>query len=313
MMTPAQPYVCVIGAASVDLAGRSAGLLRAQESNPGQLHVSWGGVGRNIAENLARLKAPVHLITVLGDDTWGQQLARHARATGIHLHASIIKDGTTPAYLSISDRQGEMALAIAAMDLLEHLTVDVVRAHQDLIGNADCCVIDTNLPPRLIGFLLQQFPATFFCADLVSIAKADRIRPWLGRFSMIKPNRAEAGRLSGIRSTGATGLQDCASYFLAQGVGQVFISLGREGLFYADATTSGCVRVQQDIEALSTTGAGDAMMAALLYSRLRRLSLEESAYHAVAASLIAVRHLDAVNPHMGPAELRALKEKIQHD
>lgn len=313
MVSPAEPYVCVIGAASVDLAGRSAGLLRAQESNPGQLHVSWGGVGRNIAENLARLQAPVHLITVLGDDAWGQQLARHARATGIHLHDHIVKDGATPAYLSISDRHGEMAMAIAAMDLLQQLTVDVVRAHQDLIRNADCCVIDTNLPQDLIAFLLQEFPATFFCADLVSIAKADRIRPWLGHFSMIKPNRAEAGHLSGIRSAGAAGLQEYAAYFLARGVGQVFISLGREGLFYADATGSGSVRVQQDIEALSTTGAGDAMMAALLYARLRRLSLEESAYHAVAASLIAMRHLDAVNPQMDPAVLHALKEKIQHD
>lgn len=312
-MAQAEPYVCVIGAASVDLAGRSTATLRAQESNPGRLHVSWGGVGRNIAENLARLQVPVHLITVLGDDAYGRQLAWHARATGIHLHAHIIKDGTTPAYLSISDRQGEMALAIAAMDLLEQLTVDLLRAHQDLIRNADCCVIDTNLPRELIGFLLQQFPASFFCADLVSSAKADKIRPWLGRFNMIKPNRAEAGHLSGINPSGAVGLRDCASYFLAQGVGQVFISLGREGLFFADANTSGSVRVKQDIEALSTTGAGDAMMAALLYSRLRRLSLEESAYHAVAASLIALRHLDAVNPQMCPAELRALKEKIQHD
>jgi pseudouridine kinase len=312
-MAQAEPYVCVIGAASVDLAGRSTGMLRAQESNPGRLHVSWGGVGRNIAENLARLKVPVHLLTVLGDDAYGQQLARHARATGMHLHAHIIKDGTTPSYLSISDRQGEMALAIAAMGLLEQLTVDLLRAHQDLIRNADCCVIDTNLPPDLIGFLLQQFPATFFCADLVSSAKADKIRPWLGRFDLIKPNRAEAGHLSGIRIAGTAGLQDCASYFLAQGVGQVFISLGREGLFFADVDTRGSVRVKQDVETLSTTGAGDAMMAALLYSRLQRLSLQESAYHGVAASLIALRHLDAVNPQMCPAELHALKEKIQYD
>lgn len=313
MESPNAAYVCVIGAASVDLAGRSTGSLRAQESNPGQMHVSWGGVGRNIAENLARLKVPVHLLTVLGDDAYGQQLGRHARATGIELHAHIIKGGTTPSYLSISDQHGEMVLAIAAMSLLEQLTVDVLRAHADLIRHADCCVIDTNLPPQLIAFLLQQFPASFFCADLVSIAKADKIRPWLGRFDLIKANRAEAGHLSGIRSTGGAGVQDCAAYFLAQGVGQVFISLGRDGLFFADATTSGSVRVKQGIEALSTTGAGDAMMAALLYSRRRRLGLQESAYHAVAASLIAMRHLDAVNPQMNPAELHALKEKIQHD
>ena len=38
----ADPYICVIGAASVDLAGHSHCAIVAEESNPGSLHVSWG-------------------------------------------------------------------------------------------------------------------------------------------------------------------------------------------------------------------------------------------------------------------------------
>ena len=50
-----QGYICVIGAVNVDIIASSYVRLIHQDSNPGTVKISYGGVGRNIAENLCRL------------------------------------------------------------------------------------------------------------------------------------------------------------------------------------------------------------------------------------------------------------------
>ena len=62
------PEVIVIGGANVDIKGRSRAAVMPGTSNPGEVIVSPGGVGRNIAENLARLDVSTALLAMTGDD-----------------------------------------------------------------------------------------------------------------------------------------------------------------------------------------------------------------------------------------------------
>jgi pseudouridine kinase len=308
----AQPYVCVIGAANVDLVGRSHGAIVAEESNPGSLHVSWGGVGRNVAENLARLKVPVKLITVLGDDEFGNQLAQHASQCGIDMRVHIIAGGTTPAYLCINDGGGELVVAVAAMELMDQLSSELVRENSAIIRGAALCVLDANLDQSLIGYLLETFPELDFFVDAVSIAKSEKLKPWLGGFRGIKLNRAEAGHLSGIKIGSRESLQAAADFFLTKGVEQVFISLGNEGLFYSDAQKSGSLGSEPGINSISTSGAGDALMAGLVAATLGGLDLEQAASQAMAAAAIALQHQGAVNPCISREALQEMNERIKH-
>ena len=53
--TSVKPFVCVIGGMNIDLQGSSNQPLVFNDSNPGEIVMSAGGVGRNIAENIAKL------------------------------------------------------------------------------------------------------------------------------------------------------------------------------------------------------------------------------------------------------------------
>ena len=55
-------HVLVIGAAGLDTKGHAHGSLRTGTSNPGTIRISFGGVARNVAENLARLGERVVLL-----------------------------------------------------------------------------------------------------------------------------------------------------------------------------------------------------------------------------------------------------------
>ena len=69
------PYVTVAGGMNMDIGGWPSEELVAQDSNPGRVRMSPGGVGRNIAHNMSLLGLDVRMVTAFGDDLYAQKIA----------------------------------------------------------------------------------------------------------------------------------------------------------------------------------------------------------------------------------------------
>ena len=109
-----KPRVIVVGAVNMDLSGTARAPLRPGDSNPGQVRLSPGGVGRNIAENLSRLGLSVSLITMLGEDPYAQMIRRHCSDAGIDLSLSLTDPGLpTSTYLCINEPDGDLQIGRA--------------------------------------------------------------------------------------------------------------------------------------------------------------------------------------------------------
>ncbi|MDH4137735.1 MAG: PfkB family carbohydrate kinase, partial [Anaerolineae bacterium] len=107
------PQVIVVGAASVDTKGRPRKALVPGTSNPGDIRISVGGVGRNIAENLARLGVRTTLLSAVGDDEWGQRILESTAAGGVDVSQVLINvEHSSAAYLAILDETGEKSISI---------------------------------------------------------------------------------------------------------------------------------------------------------------------------------------------------------
>jgi pseudouridine kinase len=63
--------ISIIGGITADIEGHPYKQLIQGDSNPGRITMSYGGVGRNITENLARMGASVSFISVAGADFAG--------------------------------------------------------------------------------------------------------------------------------------------------------------------------------------------------------------------------------------------------
>ena len=100
-------YIAVVGGANLDVGGRSFAPLRSRDSNPGVIRSSLGGVGRNIAHNLALLGAEVTLVTALGGDDGARRIRQSCRELGIDLRgARTVPDAGTSAYLFLCAPDG---------------------------------------------------------------------------------------------------------------------------------------------------------------------------------------------------------------
>ncbi len=297
------PRVVVAGGANVDIGGQPFQPLEERDSNPGRVRVSVGGVGRNIAHNLRLLGASVTLLTALGKDAHGDRVAAECAVAGIDCERILrTHEEPTSTYLFIADDAGDMRLAVSDMEICRLISPDYLAGQRDLLDAADAVVLDANLPEESIRWLAEHCAAPLF-ADPVSAAKAERLRPVLGRLHTLKPNRQEAELLSGVRIRSEADLSPAAEAMLRTGLRRVFISMGTEGVFAAERDHQ--VRIPCcPAEAKNMTGAGDAMMAGLVYGFVQSMDLESSARFAAAAAAIAVESPKTVNPALSAAAAR---------
>lgn len=298
------PYVTVVGAVNMDIGGTSAQPLVPQDSNPGTVRMSLGGVGRNIAHNMSLLGLDVRMVTVFGDDLNAQKIAASCAELGIDIsHAPVIPGGRTSTYLFINDEHGDMALAVSDMDIYRHLTPQMLAQRQKLLSASQVIVLDTNLPEESIQYLAQTASVPIF-ADPVSTAKAVKLRSVLGKLHTLKPNRMEAELLSGVPITDEASLNQAADALLATGLRRVFISLGADGVFAADHSQRLHLPVLPAAMA-NTTGCGDAFMAAITWAYLRGTDLRGTALAGLAASAIAMEGTETINPALSEDALLA--------
>ena len=240
----------------MDILAMPQGETRLRDSNIGHIVLRPGGVGRNIAQQIAGLDAACTLMTVFGDDSLADLLRAACQKAGIDISHSLNTHGATCTYLSVHDGEGDMLVAVNDMALTAALTPAYAAQALPFIDQSDLCVLDGNPPVETVLYLARHAHVPLLM-DPVSCAKIDRAQAVLPYFAAIKPNIHEARALTGCRTA-----QDCANRLVKMGVRRAFVSLGSEGLCCADAARCVIVPVERPSAAVKT-GAGDALCAGL--------------------------------------------------
>lgn len=297
--TGRDPYVVVIGGMNMDICGRPHETVVNRDSNPGVVSMSAGGVGQNIAQNLAHLGVPTYLVTVYGDDANGFALKAACEGNGIRLdQAAQLKGERTSTYMFVTDETGDMLVAVNDMDICKRITPEFLAERLDFINGAAICLLDANLASETMAWVGEHVTAPLF-GDTVSTVKAHRFEPILDKMTVLKPNDLEASVLTGIDVEDADSARAAAKVLLDKGVRNVFISLGVQGILCASRRADGDVMVQVPpylTEIATANGAGDSGMAAITWSYFDdpERDLAETGRIAQAASSIALECTKAV-------------------
>ena len=277
--------VMVIGGANTDILAFSDRTIVPRDSNPGHIRTSPGGVGRNIAENLARLGAETRFITAPGEGPEADEIVRSCAESGIQL--LVVPSSSLPAsrYLAIMDERGDLALAVNDMRALDSVTPDAVAAYADLIDESAVIVLDTNVPEATLIYVAERWGDRPIMLDAVSVAKGPRARPILGALHTLKANEIEAAALAGT----IAGATDAAvDALLIAGVERIVVTGGIAGALFASGE-SRLRFVPPPAMVVNATGAGDAFMAGLVYAELEGFdSTHRPAFASAMAALTLV-------------------------
>lgn len=259
-----------------------------------------GGKGVNVAGCLADWGVPVAATGFLGADNQAPFTAFLA-AKGIDDHFLRVP-GETRTNIKIADLSaGETTdINLPGLTATGHDWAALTKGLARMVTPGALVVLGGSLPPGLPDHAYADLCALLTAAGarvvldtsgapLTAALASAGPKPWC-----IKPNRAELEDWAGRRLPDPEALLAAAADLLALGLGRVVISLGADGALFVDPGQAVQVRLPP-VQAVSTVGAGDAMVAGLTAAARVNAPLNQAARLAAA---FACAKLAQVGPHL---------------
>ena len=281
----------VVGSANYDYLARGPELPSSRESLQGdQLVESTGGKGANQAIAAARLGAGVTFVGCIGEDQRGDRVLEQLNDEGVDTQY-VVRDPSAPtgvALIQTAESGQKQILAVKGANGLlavTHLPERSIRSARGLIVQLEIPLPVVEKAVNIayqagVKVILDPAPAAPLSDEL------------LRQVDIIKPNAKEAEALTGIHVHDRASAREAADQLLKRGVKSVMVQAGEEGnlLVWGEGESWNPLL---PVKTVDTTGAGDAMAAALAVCLVEGRPLEEAGPFANAAAALATTALGA--------------------
>jgi ribokinase len=277
--------ILVVGSINMDLVGTADHIPAAGETILGtdfQMHP--GGKGANQAVAAARLGVPVQMIGQLGSDDIGSQLRAGLSKAGVDTTPIGAVKGASGVALITVAANGENSIVVAP-GANSQLTPAYLDQQAAYIRKAGIVLAQLEIPLETVVHLAKLCANSNVPLILDPAPARDLPAELLKQVAWFTPNETEAAHYIGETEKN---LNRSAQQLQAKGIGGVILKLGAKGSFLA--TKSGTeARIQPfQVQAVDSTGAGDAFNGAFAAALTLGQSPLEAAIFASAASAISV-------------------------
>ena len=279
------------------------------ESNPVCTTRVPGGVALNVATALSSLGCEVGLASRVGRDDDGRRLLDHLESRDIQPVAlGLDSEAATGSYTAVLDESGELVMGLADMTIYDRLSVEHWQKHQARLKPWDAWCVDSNLPGPALEHLATLPDSPRLYAVATSPAKVPRLGAVLTRLDTLFLNIREAAMLTGRDSAGLDGALQQAQCLRDQGLNQVLVTVGAEGVAWADCDECGTVTAPH-ITTGNVSGAGDALAAAAMATLEQNHSLRTAARWGLSAGIVLAQS-DRLRTALSWASLEHIVELI---
>ena len=300
--------IVVIGAVFVDIKGYPEDVYIPAGRNVGRVEQIHGGVGRNVAEDIANVELRPTFVSLVDQSGTGadvlQKLQNHKVNTD---YIRAVPDGMGT-WLAVFDNDGDVTASISKRPNLMPIA-DILDDHGDeIFQNADSVVVEIDIDKEIIKrvFKLAKKHNKRIYAVVANMSIAQERRDFLLNTDCFVCNQQEAGILFSDDYTDMDAQQ--LQEIIAQKVQRakfpsMIVTMGGKGAVYADMEGNSGFCPARKVNVKDTTGAGDAFCAGvaigLTYGKTMAEACEIGAH--LAASVIVTS--ESVCPRFLPAEL----------
>lgn len=263
--------ILVIGAENIDIFSTTKTDYLLHDSNLAKIALGFGGVGGNIASNLAYLNEDVCFMTVFGDDMFSIIAYNHFLEKGIDLSSSMtVPNESNSIYLAIMDKDNDLYLGLNDMGIIKHLNVAYFKTKAEYIKQFPIIVIDNNLSLEAITYLLTTYQDKTIIMDAVSAAKVPKLKKLLKYITVLKVNALELS----VLSTKPT-LEQQIKDVLNHGLQELLVTNKEDDVYYCLQTKTVIVKPYVCENIVNATGAGDAFISGFTHGVNQGLPIEE--------------------------------------
>lgn len=284
--------VVVFGSFVVDLMGRTPHLPAAGETVKGSVFkMGPGGKGFNQGVAAYKAGADVTMVTKLGRDSFADIALNTMKELGMSKDRILFSEDTeTGCALILVDEnssQNEIVVILGACNTITDAEVDSLG---DLLDGAEYLLtqLETNVSAteRVVDMACKK--------GVKVILNTAPVQPisdeLLSKVDLITPNEVEAEILTGIKVDSEEAADRAAEWFFAKGVKRVLITLGSRGVYINTREKKGILPAYR-VDAVDTTGAGDAFNGGLLAALAEDKDIWEAADFANALAALSVQKI----------------------
>ncbi len=285
-----RPRICVVGASNLDLISFVPRLPRMGETLHGtRFHMGYGGKGANQAVMAAKLGCDVAMVTKLGRDPFGENTFGNFQSWGIDTQHVLFTDQAFSGVAPIAvDPDGHNAIIIVtgANDLL---TIQEIEAARTTIRGSQILLCQLEIPVE-VSLAAMRIARQEGVRTILNPApgRPDLPEEFYQLSDIFCPNETEAELLVGHRVKTLAEAEAAGRVFLDRGAGAVILTLGEHGSLLVAETETAHVQAKQ-VQAVDTTGAGDAYVGSLAYFLAAGKSMPEAMRRASHIAAISVQ------------------------
>lgn len=284
--------VTVFGSFVVDLMGRTPHLPVPGETVKGSMFkMGPGGKGFNQGVAAHKAGADVTMVTKLGKDSFANVALDAMKELNMKQdYVFVTEEAETGCALILVDEntsQNEIVVLLGACNTITDDEVDsltnILKDSEYLLTQLETNVSATN---RVIDIAHKNHTKVILNTAPVQPIEDEVLK----KVYLITPNEVEAEILTGIPVDSKENADKAADWFFEKGVENVLITLGGRGVYIATDEKRAIIPAYH-VEAIDTTGAGDAFNGGLVAALAEGKNLWEAAAFANALAAVAVQRL----------------------
>ena len=300
--------IVVIGAVFVDIKGYPEDVYIPAGRNVGRVEQVHGGVGRNVAEDIANVELRPTFVSLVDDSGIGSDVVRKLKSHKVNTdYIRAVKDGMGT-WLAVFENDGDVVASISKRPNLMPIADILDQQGDEIFQNADSIVVELDMEKEIIKrvFKLAEKHRKRVYAVVANMSIAVERRDFLQSIDCFVCNQQEAGILFSDDYSHMDAVElECVVREKVQRaqIPAMIVTMGGKGAVYATREGDSGFCPARPVKVKDTTGAGDAFCAGvaigLTYGKTMAEACEIGAH--LAASVIITG--ENVCPRFLPREL----------
>lgn len=298
----------VVGAVFVDVKGFPEDNYIPTGRNAGRVEFVHGGVGRNVAEDIANVELRPRFVSLVDDNAEGEAVMKKLRNHKVNTDYVLSVPDGMGMWLAVFDNSGDLAGSISKRPDPSALVQLLEEKGDEIFADADSIVVEIDLDKEVVKQVFkyaEKYHKKVY-AVVANMSIASQRRDFLQSTDCFVCNVLEAGILFVTDFSQLSPEELCEELsrrVISARIPAVVVTMGSKGSVYADMQGNKGVCPAETVQVRDTTGAGDAFCAGvamgLTYGKTMPEALEIGTR--LAASVITVS--ENVCPRFLPREL----------
>lgn len=300
--------IAVVGNVFVDIKGFPEDNYIPGGRNAGKVEIVHGGVGRNVAEDIANIELRPRFVSMVDDTPEGEEVLRKLKNHKVNTDYVPAVPNGMGMWLAVFDETGDIVGSISKRPDMSALETLINEKGDEIFADCDSIVVEIDLDKEIIKSVFkyaEKYKKRVY-AVVANMSIASQRRDFLQSIDCFVCNVEEAGILFVSDFEGMSPEELCdelSRKVISARIPSMVVTLGSRGAVYADMNGDKGVYPARRVKVRDTTGAGDAFCAGvaigLTYGKTMREAVEIGTQ--LASSVITVS--ENVCPRFLPREL----------